>query len=237
MTEHWPPPGHSFTYRMDVNLEVPRLSYSAEVSVVARPNGGENDIAAFRYERLGGTNGADLDFRSQLYPRIGAVTVAGGHAEAAMKRVILSAEEDGGSFRDVDLSWTALVKRLHRLAESDHVIAEPLSRVLSWAERRSIKKRRDDVVHSYWWHWAGVGVSRSRFTRDGQSYIVVGTLDQLEQLDRDAALIFEYARRLDELVESIWPQARLLEQGREILNGIEPETVAPLIGSVKLPTK
>ena len=176
MTEHWPPPGHLITYRMDVDLDKPKLSFSAEVSVVARPKEGENDLAAFRYERIGGPTGADFDFRAELYPRVGAVTVAGGHAEAAMKRVILSAEEAGGSFRDVDLTWTALVKRLQRLAESDHVLAEPLSRVLGWAERRGVKQRRDDAVHSYWWHWAGVGVSRSRFKRDGQSYVVVGSL-------------------------------------------------------------
>lgn len=221
---------------MDVDLDEPRLSYSAEVFVVARPNEGENDIASFRYERLGGSNGDDDDFRAQLYPRIGAVTVAGGHAEAAMKRVILSAEGRGGSFKDVDVTWTALVKRLQKIAKSDHVLAEPLSRVLDWGERRNVKKRRDEVVHSYWWHWAGVGVSRSRFRRDGESYVVVGSLEHLAQLDRDAAIVFEYARRLDDLVVSTWPQARLLDRQIPVVGAAKLVRAEPPNGSVEHPT-
>ena len=44
-----------------------------------------------------------------------------------IKRVILSAEGDGGTFKDVDLTWTSLVKKLQKIAKSDHVVAEPLS--------------------------------------------------------------------------------------------------------------
>lgn len=227
MTEQWPPPGISFVYRMDVDLEDPELSYSAEITVLARPNGGANDLASFRYERLGGVTPADIGFRDQLYPRIGAVTVAGGHAEAAMKRVILGAEEKGTMFEDVDLTWTDLVKRLRRIANDDHVLAAPLSAVLDWGERQQVKKRRDDVVHAYWWHWAGVGVSRSRFTRNGDSYVLIGTTEDLARLDRDAQIIFEYARRLDDLVVSTWPQARLVDQSVALGGGfgaaVEPE--------------
>lgn len=212
MTEQWPPEGMSFIYQMDVDLENPKLSYSAQITVVKRPNDGAQDIASFRYERLGGADGEDLAFRDNLYRRIGAITVAGGHAEAAMKRVILSAEEKGETFEDVDLNWTELVKRLKRLVAAGHPLEQPLSSILEWSQRHQLKKRRDDAVHSYWWHWAGVGMSRSRFTRDGQSYIVSGTLDDLSQLDRDATLIFEYARRMDDLVVTEWPQARLIHR-------------------------
>lgn len=212
MTEKWPPEGMFGVYDMDVQLELPKLSYSAQVTVAERPNDGPSDVASFRYERLGGTTAEDLEFRNKLYLRIGAITVAGGHAEAAMKRVILSGEEKGEMFDDVDLTWSALVKRLEKLAGSDRPLGKRLTRILEWSHRHQLKKRRDDAVHSYWWHWAGVGVSRSRFTRDGQSYVVPGALSELERLDRDAAMIFEYARRMDDLVVSQWPQARLVQQ-------------------------
>ncbi|WP_324654097.1 hypothetical protein [Georgenia sp. H159] len=208
MTEQWPPPGAAFVYRFDHDFE--HLSYSAEVTVISRPHNADLDAATFRYGRLGGDTAADLSFRASLYERIGAVTVAGGHAEAAMKRVILSAEGKGQQFEHVDLNWTGLVKRLRRVVDSGHALSEPLSVILDWAERVNVKGRRDDVVHAYWWHWTGVGVTRSRFTRDGRSYTITGPLEDLRQLDRDSALIFEYARRLDDLVVSTRPQARLV---------------------------
>jgi len=211
MEEQWPPPNHKFAYTMNVELERPPLSYSMEVTTPARPNEASADSASVRYERLGGPVAADFEFRGRLYERIGAVTVAGGHAEAAMKRVVLTAELKGESFNDVDLTWRGLVKRLQRIAGSEHEIAEPLRSMLAWAERAKIKTRRDDVVHAYWWHWANVGVSRSRFNRDGSSYIVSGTVDDLSKLERDAAMIFEYARRLDDLVVSTWPRRGSLE--------------------------
>lgn len=197
---------------MDVNLEDPPLRCAAEVTNPATQNNGDSDIASFRWERLGGHTPADIDFRAVLYRRIGAVTVAGGHAEAAMKRVILSAEERGEEFADVDLAWSGLIKRLDRVAASSHTVAGPLRGILTWAEREKVKKRRDDVVHAYWWHWAGVNVTRSRFTRDGQSYMLGANLEALE---RDAEIVFEFARRLDDLVLRVWPQARLLPDGHE----------------------
>lgn len=103
----WPQPNHKFAYTMNVNLESSPLSYSMEVTTQARPNTPGADIASFRYERLGGPVAADLEFRARRYERIGAVTVAGGHAEAAMKRVILAAELKGESFRGARGSWVA----------------------------------------------------------------------------------------------------------------------------------
>lgn len=61
-----------------------------------------NDIATFRWGRLGGSTEADVQVGHDPYQAVGAVTVAGGHAEAAMNRILIVAE-DRKTFADVDL--------------------------------------------------------------------------------------------------------------------------------------
>lgn len=211
MSDDWPPQGHNFAIRMDVCLEDPQLSYSAEITTPSAS--AVADIATFGWGRLGGPSGDDEEFRTELYRRIGAVTVAGGHAEAAMKRVLLVTEAKQGVFADVDLTWSDLVKRLRRVAAGTHELADGISQILRRAEEAGAKQRRDDVVHAYWWNYAGMGVSRSRFTRDGRSFI---TTSDLATLDEDAKRIFTFAGELDDLVEGTWPQARLLTSPQDV---------------------
>lgn len=208
-SDQWPPPGHAFTYVMTVDLENPKLQYTAEVSVPGERGAGGVDLATMRWDRLGGPSPADVAFRSRLYEAIGAVTVAGGHVEAAMKRVILTAEKREEQFADVDLTWTDLSRRLERIVGDDGDFAAALGELLQWASTSEVKKRRDDVVHAYWWNLDGVGVTRSRFTRRGESYQLMSSLEQLEE---DATHLFTLARRLDDLVLGQWPQARLLSE-------------------------
>jgi hypothetical protein len=66
------------------------------------------------------------------------------------------------------------------------------------------KRRRNDVVHAYWWDYAGGPVRRGRFRRDGTTATIVGTL---EDLLLDAEILSSVAMSLDDLVEPFWPQA------------------------------
>lgn len=200
--DQWPPAGHHLSYTAEFKLAPPAPSYTLDVTIVG---GRPNDLATYRLDRHGGQSEADREFQCQLHEAIGAIAVAGGHAEAAMKRVLIVAERTV-AFSDAELPWGNLVKRLKRVADGKHPMASRLFEILEWAARAGVKKRRDDVVHAYWWNFAEVGVTRSRFTRDGASYILFG---DLEQLTADARVIFKYAQQLDDLVVSDWPQARL----------------------------
>lgn len=214
MTEQWPPASHLMTYKMSVNLDHLDHPIVAEVSLPAPQNGESADISSFRYSRMGGDTAEDLEFRKKLYAAIGAVTVASGHAESAMKRVILVAEAKGETFQHVEKPWKVLVERLEVVASSGHEYSSQVDQILQWSKRRKIAERRNDVVHSYWWHWAGVGLARSRFTRSGETYTLTGNLEDLSAIEKDASLLFEYARRLDDIVLATWPQARFLNSDR-----------------------
>lgn len=211
MTEQWPPSKHIMTYRMSMNLDHLDNPIVAEISLPASRNGESADISSFRYGRLNGDSADDFAFREKLYSAIGAVTVASGHAESAMKRVILVAEAKGETFEHIEKPWSTLVKRLDAIASSNHALSQQVGRILDWSKKRKIAEKRNSIVHSYWWHWAGVGLARSRFTKDGKTYSVTGNLEDISTIHKDAALLFEYARRFDSLVLSTWPQARFLD--------------------------
>jgi hypothetical protein len=166
----------------------------------------EVDISTFRLSRHGGPDEADLAFRERLYRLIGAIVVAGGHVEASMKRLILLLKGDQSGFSVVDKTWTDLHKMLLTQSRRSISQASALAAILEWGEEHDLKRRRDDAVHASWWHWDGVGVIRSRFFRKQDGTNIVCTFEDLEH---DAQLLFEYAQKLDSLLGSDWPQARL----------------------------
>lgn len=185
------------------------LSFEAEFTL---PNGaGPAAIEEGRIARLGGDCAADHEFRAELYRAIGRVTVASGHVEAAMMRVIRVVDSDGSRFGSLTRdNWTALGKRLEGIATSDHPLACKLADHLERAAQDRLKQKRDDIVHGYWWHWAGVGVTMSRYLRDGTTRVITSQHPDVAGLDGIAASLFELAEDLDRLVESKWPQVRLL---------------------------
>lgn len=86
-------------------------------------------------------------------------------------------------------------------------MASALTQILEHPGRESAKRRRDNVVHAYWWDYDLDGqVRRGRFYRDGSTATLVGTLQDLAD---DANVLQRYAVQLDDLVEPFWPQARL----------------------------
>ena len=203
MTEQWPPPGHSFSYKVNVCLDG-KEPQSFDVTLPSSLT--EFNLATVRVGRHGGPNDRDQAFRELLYPRIGAVTVAGGHVEAAMKRLLILLKKQGGKFSLVDKVWSDLHKMLATESRRQGERQEALRPILQWALDNRLKERRDNVVHSYWWDFDGVAVTRSRFFRREDGANIVSTL---EELDEDVNLLSEYARRLDGLLGEDWPRAML----------------------------
>jgi len=208
MTEQWPFWKTGPIYRMTVEIR-DDLTLEFDLSLPAGVS--EVDMATVRLGRHGGDAAADYAFRAQLYTRIGAVAVAGGHAETAMKRMLALLTGRKGHFSDVDMNWSDLAKAL-RVEASKNPTApgrENLGRVLAWADAEKVKQRRDDVIHAYWWIYEGCGVSRSRFFRKKDGPPGAQMTGSLEALEKDAELLFEYARRLDDLLGDHWAQAML----------------------------
>ncbi|MFD9327752.1 hypothetical protein [Streptomyces sp. NPDC060065] len=203
MSNDWPPPGHAFYYRMETQLDG---GPSFSMDITTPKTRAKVDISTFRLSRQGGPNEADLAFRERLYSLIGAIVVAGGHVEAAMKRLVLFLKDEEGGFSLVDKTWSDLHKMLAMQSRRSIPQAASLAEALAWGEANELKRRRDDAVHASWWNWDGVGVMRSRFFRRQDGANIVGTFEDLEE---DARLLFEYAEKLDLLLGADWPQARL----------------------------
>jgi hypothetical protein len=204
MTYQWPQPGHSSWYSTTENLDGhPPLTYDLSIPSAMSTF----DLSTLRVGRHGGPTAEDEAFRQELFRRVGAITVAGGHIETAMKRLVLLLTETEGRFSLVDKTWTDLHNALvAESAEGQDDRRTALREVLEWGETNRIKIRRDNVVHAYWWTHAGCGARRSRFYRKTDGSTILAELSDLEE---DAALLFEYAWRLDELLGPDWPIAML----------------------------
>jgi hypothetical protein len=205
MTEQWPVPGHRFWYKANIRLE---NGYELHFDLSLPGALSSFDLSTLRLGRHGGMTNADRLFRARLNARIGAVTVAGGHVETAMKRLLLLLREESGGFLQVDMTWTDLHKALAAECETPDLDQRGtrLARVLAWDDDKQVKRRRDNVVHAYWWSFDGCGVVRSRFHRRQNGQTMIGSMEELEE---DAELLFEYADRLDDLLGEDWPRAML----------------------------
>jgi hypothetical protein len=204
MTYEWPQPGHSTWYSTTENLDgYPPLTYDLSL-----PSSMSTfDLSTVRVGRHGGPTDEDEVFRRGLFQLVGAITVAGGHVETAMKRLLLLMTETEGRFSLVDKTWTDLHNALVAQAETGQDdLRTALRDALQWGETNRVKVRRDNAVHAYWWIYEGCGARRSRFYRKTEGKTI---LAQLTDLDEDADLLFEYARRLDELAGPDWPIAML----------------------------
>jgi hypothetical protein len=204
MTQTWPPPGHNSWYTVKTQLD---NGYQLEFDFTLPSSVPELELSTVRLGRHGGETGEDMAFRAWLYNRIGAITIAGGHAETAMKRLLALLTGDG-HFSLVDETWTTLHRKLagQCAGPTPDPRRQATAKVLAWGDQHRIKQRRDDVIHAYWWQFDGCGVVRSRFYRHQDGALMVGSREELEQ---DVALIFEYAQKLDGLLGEDWPRAML----------------------------
>lgn len=186
MTYEWPQPGHQSWYSTTENIEGrPPLTYDLSIPSSLSTV----DLSSVRVGRHGGPTTEDEEFRQELFRRVGAVTVAGGHVETAMKRLLLILTATEGRFSLVDKTWT----QLHQALVAESINGEDgrrlaLRSVLEWGDANRVKSRRDNVVHAYWWIYAGCGARRSRFYRKKDGSTILAELSDLED---DAALLFE----------------------------------------------
>ena len=203
-TEIWPPPGFVAFYTVTEQIDgQPDLTYD----LVLPGTFAEVDISTVRVGRHGGPNTEDVRFRRELYERVGRITVAAGHAEMAMKRLLLVLRQSPKAhFSTVDETWTNLHKKLVAQCDGSDQRRVLLAAALQWGDEQNIKGRRDDVIHAYWWDYSGCSARRSRFERRSNGKTILATL---ADLDRDAELITDYARRLDRLLGNDWMIARL----------------------------
>jgi hypothetical protein len=205
MANQWPVRGHKFWYKTTIRME---NGYQLDFDLTLPSALSRFDLSTVRLGRHGGATGADQFFRARLNARIGAVTVAGGHAETAMKRLLLLLREESGGFSLVDMTWTDLQRALMAECKGPNLDSRRtrLARILTWGEDKQVKRRRDNVVHAYWWYFDDCGAVRSRFHRRQDGEVMFGSIEDLEE---DAELLFEYANRLDDLLGEDWPRAML----------------------------
>lgn len=169
-------------------------------------------MSGVRVTRLGGIHPADAATQRNLFTLLGAITLAAGHVELEMKRILLTANavpESG--FADVDYTWKGLEDRLTDVAAGDGPLAEALGPVLAWSADKKLRERRNDAVHSAWWlfdvgHFEG---SRLAYRSDGASI-----LDDGQGLAETAALLREYLNRLQRVVR--WPMLVLPPLGEDV---------------------
>ncbi|MET4618685.1 hypothetical protein ABIE18_000108 [Arthrobacter sp. 2762] len=205
----WPPPGHAFTWTTEMNLDgFEPFQYELTVSDVD-----QMDMSNAIYGRIGGPAPADIELRKKLYYLVGAITVASGHIEAAMKRVILTLQENRTrQFSLVDKTWTDLHKILVKeLKKEDggpqlRKVREELSKHIQWAERRGLKTHRDDFVHGSICDFAMPAIILSRFHRKQDGTQILYRMEQIEVI---AENLQEYAARLESLLHGIWHEAML----------------------------
>lgn len=164
------------------------------------------EIPTVRVGRYGGPTPDDLQFREELYQAVGSVTVAGGHIEASMKRLLLILGDSDTIFSLVDLQWADLHTRLLQECDDRDNRRRELRRALDWAERRELRERRHTVVHGAWWLFSGCGARVSRWPRRASGHVELGEMDELARL---AVQCWELVRRLDELLGEDWPRAML----------------------------
>jgi hypothetical protein len=201
--ESWPPPGHSFSYRAEIQLD----GGPTTVFDTTLPSGiGEVDIATLRFGRHGGPTPADHTFRRKLYEAVGNVTVAGAHVEAALKRALLNLSGTGSRFDLADFQWADLEKKLRGMCDGSTPERVRLEHVLGWAAKRRLREKRHDVVHGAWIVWDGVGLQICRWPRKSSDVIIVYTWDSLEAVGTDC---WTYATKLDSILGEAWPRAMM----------------------------
>ncbi len=95
-SDTWPPSDFNSWY-----VITERIVGQPEVSFdfVLPATFSEVDLSTVRIGRHGGPNAEDLEFRAELYRRIGAVVVAAGQVEMAMKRLLLASIHRGSVSR------------------------------------------------------------------------------------------------------------------------------------------
>ena len=202
MVEGWPPKGHGMWYTVQIDMDGHQpIEY--EMTVVAK----NVNIAGLPVHRDGGPDAADEELRVDLRDAVGAMAIAGGHAEAAMKRLILVCEEGEHLFDAVDFTWTELIRRIRGL--TDEQLGSRAERVRNLMRRSErLKVMRDHVIHGSFWDY-NVGddsVILQRFRRKSSGETMFVRIDDIRTVAEELEM---FASDLNATIWSEWGQARL----------------------------
>jgi hypothetical protein len=147
------------------------------------------------------------ELRVQRCLRVGAVTIAGSHAEYALQR--LAHVGSGGSrWNNLDttvpVSWSELNTELRRqiAAKPDDDIRRRIGELLDWAATKKLWKSRNNIVHADWLDAPSRGLSGRRLMRDGTSATIITSHTDLDSLVNS---LNELTRRIYELLDELTP--------------------------------
>ena len=176
-----------------------------EAVIVAPANAAlENyQLAGLRAKRHGGAHPADYALHQGLMQVLGGITLASGHVELEMKRILLTAKaEPAAGFADVDLGWKQLEEKLGEVSLANDLLASRLRPVLEWAEGKDIRERRNTAIHSAWclYEIGHIEGARLPHKSHGQTRI-----DEHGELAATVGILWEYLGRLQKVVT--WPMA------------------------------
>jgi len=187
-----------------------------DFTLVRPPTAGANlDIPSLRPLRAVGRvdHSADALHQVRLFNAVGAVTVAGGHVEMAMRKVFVSLR--GGVNRDlagedIPAEWSRLHEALLKLCESStNDIATKLKALLDEAEADSLRESRNDIIHGYWWliPMQDDVATVARYYHPKSKQAPGNAYPTYEQLQEVSGRLFELASKLEALVTPEWPIA------------------------------
>ena len=204
-------------YRVRFDLEgFPNYEY-----LISLGNTEDNNVnvGTLTVGRIGGPSDRDREQQDRIFHAVGRATVASGHIEAGMKRLVIVLRHLKNQFSLVDKTWTDLERILEK--ESERVIAgdehaelrRHVGNELKLASKYSLKAYRDNIVHGYIWDFDMPVLLVGRFKRQSDGATLVWTIEEFETV---AVRLYIYGLRLDSLVHGIWPEA-LLETHDPIL--------------------
>ncbi|EHB55133.1 hypothetical protein MycrhDRAFT_2327 [Mycolicibacterium rhodesiae JS60] len=164
------------------------------------------DLASLRPVRVAGHEHAVADrrHRRRLFQAVGAVTVAGGHVEMALRKVLVSltgGQNEDLAGKDVSLDWSKLHAKIEKHCKRDpSELAQRVDQLLKAARASTLRDTRNNIVHSYWWVMAldSDEVWSGRYYNRGQEPVCI--VDTAENLYQTADKLFEFAAELEALV-------------------------------------
>jgi hypothetical protein len=188
-----------------------------DYTFVQPPGGDDIDVASMRPVRIMAkpNRQADALHQVRLFHAVGAVTVAGGHVEMAMKRVLVTLRGGRNSDlagEDVPAEWSILEDKLKKASKPQETpLQKAVFELLSGAGVGELREGRNDVVHGCWWliPMGTDGLVSSRYFRQKKNQPQAPaqmhpTLQMLQQLAGD---LFDLAHALDAMVAPVWPFA------------------------------
>lgn len=197
-----------FKFRLE-GTNLPDNEYLILQPPAAKRDHGVN-MAEMRPKRVPEPSMADYEHQMRLFSVVGSVTVAGGHVEMAMKKVLVSLRDEHRNLMDPKIpgDWDGLEKELRKLCDTSSDIRMRLSEILDGADRDQLRNERNDVIHGYWWTVAAHDrLINARYyrPRSGQQPVRIQT--SLQAVQDLATKLFNFAAQLDALVTPDWPIA------------------------------